>query len=369
MYLKEFDKQQLATLRQWCGEARHVVLLSHMNADGDACGSLLGMALQLDHAAANALSISPILPNGCPRNFLWLPQAHRILSGEKERMRCEQLIAEADLIFCLDINSSSRTDFLQDALRNAKGHKVLVDHHHNPAVDEFQLIYSDPEISSTCEYVVWLSQALWGDQYFNADVARCLYTGLRTDTGGFAFSCSQPSCFEAAAKLVAFDINPADIHNHIANTFTVNRMQFYGFAISQRLEIYPSKQTALFAFSLDDQRRFGVDDEDMEGLVNYTLMMSDIQIGALLREKEGRTKISFRCKSGDVNILAQQLGGGGHTKAAGATCTMSFADTLHSVKQLLGVLNLQPVAPLSESYSHTAFHQDQDKERLSNKEK
>lgn len=343
MYSKEFDSQMIATFRQWCAESCHIVLLSHMNADGDACGSLLGMALQLDQAAPNAVSISPILPNGCPRNFRWLPDSQRILSGESQRLLCEQRIAEADLIICLDFNCASRTDFLQDALLNSQAHKILVDHHHNPAEQEFQLLFSDPDISSTCEYVVWLSQALWGNQYFNANVARCLYTGLRTDTGGFAFSCSQPSCFEAAALLVSYDIQPADIHNNIVNTFTFDRMRFYGFAINQRLQVYPSKQTALFAFSLDDQRQFGVGGEDMEGLVNYTLMMADIHTGALLREEEGRTKVSLRSKDGNVNVLAQQLGGGGHTKAAGATCYMSFSDTLQRVRQLLGVEGLQPI--------------------------
>lgn len=343
MYLKKFDNQRLADFRQWCGEACQVVLLSHMNADGDACGSLLGLAMLLDQAMPSALSVVPILPNGCPKNFLWLPQSHRILCGTSQQELCEKHIAEADLIICLDFSSASRTDMLQNALLRASARKVLVDHHHLPAAQEFHLIFSDPEISSTCEYVVWLAQALWGKKYFNADVARCLYTGLRTDTGGFAFSCCQPSCFEAAAFLVSYDIDPADIHNRIVNTFTLNRMQFYGFALSQRLQVYPSKGVAIFAFSLEDQRRFGVGGEEMEGLVNYTLIMADVLTGALLREEKGRTKVSFRCKKGDVNALAQQLGGGGHTKAAGATSTLSFADTLRFVKQLLGVDNLRPV--------------------------
>jgi phosphoesterase RecJ-like protein len=78
----------------------------------------------------------------------------------------------------------------------------------------------------------------------------------------------------------------------------------------------------------------------MEGLVNYTLMMEDITVGALLREEVGRTKVSLRCKEGDVNALAAQLGGGGHTKAAGATCPWPLAKTLARVRHLLGVNNL-----------------------------
>jgi phosphoesterase RecJ-like protein len=344
MYTKTFDSQSIDTTRQWTTKAQKIVLLSHMNADGDACGSILGFTLLLEQAAPQAHSVVPILPNGCPKYFHWLPASERILSGETDREQCERLIGEADLIVSVDLNTPSRVDFLQDALVNAQGHKLLIDHHHNPDTDHFDIIFSDPLISSTCELVLWLSDALWGRKYMNTDVARCLYTGLRTDTGGFAFSCSQPNCFEAAAQLVSYDIQPAEIHNRIINTFTVNRMMFYGFALSQRLEIYPSRRVALFAFSLEDQQRYNVSGEDMEGLVNYTLMMQDIEVGALLREEQGRTKVSLRAKyEVNVNHIAQQLGGGGHTKAAGATSLKPLTETLTEVKQLLGIDGQEPL--------------------------
>lgn len=344
MYAKAFDRQQIAAIRNRIAEAQHIVLISHMNADGDACGSLLGLTIQIEKAATKALSVTPMLPNGCPRNFEWMPRSGSILSGDADRQGCEKAMAEADLIICADLNQAARIDFLQDGLLNAQAFKILIDHHHNPATDQFDIIVSDPSISSTCELVVWLSQELWGDRLMDADVATCLYTGLRTDTGGFAFSCSQPSCFEAAAKLVEYDINPAEIHNRIMNTFSFNRMQFYGFAINERLQIFPEQRTALFAFSLADQQRFGVGGEDMEGLVNYTLMMKEIEVGALLREEPTRTKVSFRAKKAvDVNALAQQIGGGGHTKAAGATCQSALDEALKVVKELLGVANIEPM--------------------------
>lgn len=344
MYAKAFDIQHLKTIDSWVGTAENIVLISHMNADGDACGSLLGLMHMLDKAAGKAKRISPILPNGCPKNFEWMPGSDRILSGEKDREVCEKAIGEADLIVCADLNNAGRIDFLQDTLRQAQGKKVLIDHHHNPATEEFDVVVSDPEISSTCELVVWLSQALWGDSMMDTTVARCLYTGLRTDTGGFAFSCSQPSCFEAAALLVQYDIEPADIHNRIMNTFSYNRMQFYGFAINERLQIFPEQKVAMFRFSLEDQQRFGVGGEDMEGLVNYTLMMKDIEVGALLREEKERTKVSLRAKKDvDVNKIAQQLGGGGHTKAAGATCLCAIDQAEAEVKALLGVDGVEPM--------------------------
>ena len=344
MYAEAFDNQNVATFRRWSAEAHNIVLLSHMNADGDACGSLLGLAPMMEHASEKGCRVTPILPNGCPKNFTWLPGAERIVSGESQQDFCHTAISEAGLIVCVDLSSASRTDMLQDELLQAKGKKVLIDHHHNPSADQFDLIFSDPHISSTCELVLWLSQAMWGCRHMDSDVARCLYTGLSTDTGGFAFSCDQPSCFEAAAVLVKYNIEPAEIHNRIINTFSLDRMKFYGFALSQRMRVYPGKRVALMAFNLDDQRRFGVGGEDMEGLVNYTLMMKEIEVGALLREEPGRTKVSLRAKYGvDVNRLAAQLGGGGHTKAAGATCQLPFDETLKAVEKLLGIENEEPI--------------------------
>lgn len=348
MYAKVFNNQDIETFRRWGEEAHHIVLLSHMNADGDACGSILGMTIQLDSAALAAESITPILPNGCPRNFTWLPASERILSGDTQLDLCRQKIAEADLLICMDLNAASRTDFLQSPIIEAQCRKVLIDHHKNPATDQFDIIFSD-DISSTCELTVWLSQALWDQKYFCTDMARCLYTGLRTDTGGFAFSCDQPRCFDAASILVSYDINPADIHNRIVNTFSFDRMRFYGFALSERLRIYSEAKTAVLYFSLDDQKRFGVGGEDMEGLVNYTLMMNEIEVGVLLREEKNRTKVSFRSKYDvDVNLLAQQLGGGGHTKAAGATCNITFAQALEATERLLGIYGMEPLKQTSK---------------------
>ena len=221
----------------------------------------------------------------------------------------------------------------------AKGRKVLVDHHHHPDSTRFDVVFSDPDISSTCELAVWLCEALWTGMHWDKTTATCFYTGLRTDTGGFAFSCQQPSCYAAAARLVDTGIDPGEINDCINNNFSIERMRFYGFALSERLRFFPEQAAAYLYFSLDDQKRFGIGSEEMEGLVNYTLMIKAARTGALLREEEGgKTKVSLRSKpGGDVNALARQLGGGGHTLAAGATFEGSFAEAVRAVEKLLEV--------------------------------
>lgn len=343
MYSKTFDNQTIATIRKWVSEARGIVLLSHLNADGDACGSLLGCTLLLDKFAPKAQSIVPILPTGCPENFGWLPGANRIVSAADEDT--ERRMMEADLLVTLDLNTPDRVEPLEKAFRAAKGRKILIDHHHNPDMASYDAVVSDPDISSTCELMFWVAQALWGKDCLTRDAAIALYTGLRTDTGGFAFSCRQPSCFEAAAGLVALDIDPADIHNRINNNFSIARMQFYGFALSQRLRIHPQQKVAYFAFSEEDLRSHHVCTDDLEGLVNYTLMMRDIETGALLRQvmpednlPSGGVKVSLRTKGEKpLHLIAKQHGGGGHQKAAGFTLHCSFDEAVATVEELLEV--------------------------------
>lgn len=339
MYAKTFDNQTLANIRQWVAEAGRIVLTAHLNADGDACGSILGCTLLLDKYATNAKSIVPILPTGCPENFQWLPAADRIVDGSKRQAEAERLIAEADLIVALDHNTPDRIEPLALAFRQARGHKLLVDHHHAPDTGNYDAIVSDPDISSTCELMYWLALALWGEGP-EREAAVCLYTGLRTDTGGFAFSCSQPSCFEAAAGLVALDINPADIHNRINNNFSIARMEFYGFALSQRLHIHPKERVAYFDLRKEDLESHHVTTDDLEGLVNYTLMMRDIETGALLRGEENLVKVSLRTKGNTpMHLIAKRYGGGGHPKAAGFTLHCPFDEAVAIVKRELGIKN------------------------------
>lgn len=338
MYAKEFDNEALATIHRWVAEARRIVLTAHVNADGDACGSLLGATHLLDGHAKQAKSIVPVLPNGCPENFRWLPGAERIVRGDSQRETVSRLMLEADLLICLDLNSLDRIDPLDEDFRRSTAHKLIVDHHHNPQKENFDVVISDPDISSTCELVHWLGKALWGDNYLTRDIATCLYTGLRTDTGGFAFSCSQPSCFVAAAELVAQDIHPAEINDRITNNFSIKRMKFFAHALSNRMFLYPEQKAAMMLLTKEEMDDMGIVSDDLEGLVNYTLMMREIETGVLLRGEEGRTKVSFRTKGKrDMRLLAEKIGGGGHTKAAGGTCHGTFDEAVRTVQQLLGV--------------------------------
>lgn len=333
MNMPKSDPEQLKRINLMLENSKHPVLISHTNADGDAVGSLLG-CLHLIERHMPGREVSAILPQGCPRIFRHLPGSGRILNGETQQELCEKRLREADLILAVDLNNAPRVDMLASALVESPARKILIDHHHEPDRELFHEVVSVSELSSACELVYWTFSRMWGRDCLTREAAICLYNGLCTDTGSFSFSNDAPSLYEAAAELVRMDIEPADIHNHIDNTFSIEKMQFWGHAISHLLHIERESRFAYFLIPLADIQRFGITSEDLEGLVNYTLKMEEIEVGALVREEADRVKVSFRSKYGvDVSVIAREhFNGGGHTKASGATIT---GLTLQEVEQKL----------------------------------
>lgn len=347
------DDWQPEALRECLRGVRCIVLTAHTNADGDAVGSLTAMyslltnALTLSHT--NAFTITPILPDGCPDDLTWLPHTDKILNGKNDIEHCRKAIAEADLIVCMDVSTLDRTGVLADSLREAKAKKILFDHHINPARESFDLVVSDPDISSTCELIYWAFRIAYGHEVFSADAAKSLFTGLCTDTGTFSYSNRQKSLYLAAAELSQMGIDPMDINRQIKNVFTVNRLKFFGYAMSQLLEVYPEKEAAVMVIKKEDMERYGVESSELTGLINEVMKLHLVDCAVLIREEDDRVRLSLRSKCHtDVNQLASSLfDGGGHERAAGATSLLSLADTVKKVKQHLGLLMVTIIACLT----------------------
>lgn len=316
-------------------DAKSIVLVAHTNADGDAVGSVCGTYHLL--TLAIGATVTPMLPDGVPDDLNWLPGCEHILSGACQADLCREAVANADLIVGLDLNGFGRTGALEASLRDSSAYKILIDHHISPVRDSFDIVVSEPHISSTCELVYWLMRTAFGLDVFNLAAATCLYAGICTDTGTFSYSNDHQSVYLAAADLLAFGIDPMAINRNIKNIFTEERFQFFGFAIAERLTVYRKQKIALMVLSRNDMESHGVSSPELTGLINEVMKLKDIDCGILIREEDGKVRLSLRSKSiFDVNAMANELfGGGGHTRAAGATSTMNLDETVALVKQRL----------------------------------
>ena len=310
-------------------KAKKIAILSHMNPDGDAIGSSLACYNWFNDylfADKQRPEIVVMLPHACPDDMKYLPLSETIIDAENHKELCIKAIEEADIILGVDFNNAKRVLPFDEALTSSKAYKMVVDHHHLPDTQLFQTVISHPDLSSTCELLFWVFMAAGGEDSINDNVARCLYHGINTDTGGFSYSNEKPSLYEATAILMRHPLNAADVHNRIFNNYPVRKMHLLGYIISNCMKVFPEQGFAYFAVTAKQLESQGCTPYDLEGLVNYTLMMEIVQVGVFVKEAEGKVRLSFRSKN---DFARKYFGGGGHTKASGATSPYDFQTTIH----------------------------------------
>ena len=328
------EKYQIEAVKELLSAPKEIVIIPHKNPDGDAIGSVLGLGLFLE---SENHKVSIIAPNDYPDFLKWMPNEASILKFEDASDKCNERIQQADIIFTLDFNSLSRIDFMETAVSSADAIKIMIDHHQQP--DTYvKFMYSDVKMSSTCEMVYNFIEFLDGTDSITANIATCLYTGIMTDTGSFRFPSTTSSTHRVIGKLIDKGANNADIHNHIYDANSYNRLQLLGRALSN-LEVLKEYRTAYITLSQDELNQFDFKKGDTEGFVNYGLSLKDIIFAVIFIEnkQDDIVKISFRSK-GDfsVNHFARKhFEGGGHTNAAGGKSDLNLEKTVEKFITIL----------------------------------
>ncbi|NVN96031.1 MAG: DHH family phosphoesterase [Bacteroidetes bacterium] len=312
----------------------NIVIVSHSNPDGDALGSSLAL---YNYFLLKDQVVNVIVPNNFPDYLGWMKGSENILLYNLKKNLCNQLIENADIIFCLDFNALNRVDKLEDVLRKAKAKKILIDHHLQPELTSFDYIFSEIKVSSTSELVYDFIVAIGDERLINIDIASCIYSGIMTDTGSFSYSCNYEKTYQITAALIKLGMDAEEIHHLIYDTFSENRLRLLGFCLSEKLIVIDNLSAAYISLSKADLDRFNYQVGDTEGVVNYALSINHIKLAALFTERDGLVRISFRSKGMvDVNVFARTFfGGGGHHNASGATSYLSLNETVEKFKDSL----------------------------------
>jgi len=310
------------------------VVTTHTNPDGDAIGSSLALYHLLK---AMGKEVDVVVPNKYPAFISWLPGDEHILVYEQDHKKAQKVIAEAQLIFCLDYNAIHRSGSLQDILRVAEAPRMMIDHHPEPETKAFEFLYSTTETSSTSELIYNFILQISDVKQITKEIATCLFVGIMTDTGSFSFACNRPDTFEATAALMKTGIDAEWIHRMVYDTFSENRLRLLGFSLSEKLVVRSEYATAYIALSKQDLDHFQYQVGDTEGIVNYALSIEGVTMAVLLTERRGRIRLSFRSKGNfSVNQIAKDhFQGGGHRNAAGGDVYDSLEKAVLKLESLL----------------------------------
>ena len=310
-------------------EPRNVVVLSHTNPDGDALGSSLAWAEALRQRGHK---VTCIVPNRFPYYLEWMSGLEDMVIFKcDQEQRAAAAVAEAELIFCLDFHSLHRLDAPLSELiaSNTTARRILIDHHLDPP-QEFDIMFSYPDASSTSYLVYKVIEALWGAQSVTAKQAEVLYVGMMTDTGNFSFSHLTPDLYMSLAVLCATGINIPQIYNNVYNSFTEGRARLFGYTINRKMKTLRKGTVAYMSLTEAEMRRFWFQQGDNEGFVNYPLTIKKMRMSAIFTEHTDFIRVSLRSGGNvDVNLFANRyFNGGGHKNAAGGKSFVTMEETI-----------------------------------------
>ncbi|WP_434440207.1 DHH family phosphoesterase [Lentzea sp. E54] len=315
----------IAEAARLLADARDVTLLSHINPDADTLGSALAVGLAL-HRRGVAVRVAFGEPEAVPESLKTLDTAGLLVHRGEVPERPEFLVV-------MDTGSVQRLGPLGDRVANARGPVIVVDHHvSNTRYGTLHCI--DEHAEATALIALKLLDEM--DVEIDEPIARCLYAGLVTDTGGFRKA--GPQAHQIAARLLETGVD--------ADAVTRPLMDSHPFAylgmLSRVLAKAELDQDAAggvglvhAVVSLEDAR--GVRSEEVESVIDVVRSASEAEVAAVLKElRPGYWSVSLRAVSRvDVREVAQVLGGGGHRLAAGFTFDGSAEQVVTALKGAL----------------------------------
>ena len=302
-------------LEESIASSDNILLVCHVNPDGDAIGSMLALYQFL---SSRGKSVEMLSPNYLQDFLLWMQDADRINVFLRNRKKARRIIEAANLIIFLDFNQKSRMGEAERFLMMSGAFKILIDHHVDPQ-DFADMVISEPALCSTAELIHRLVISMNGASFSSPAYDEAVYVGIITDTGNFEHGTYTGDTMRIIAGLIDAGVDKGKVFDNVYNNFTVNRMRLQGLALHSRLTVIEGYPVAYIWLTKKDLELFGYSKGDTEGFVNMPLSVRGISVSALFVEKDGFIKVSLRSKgSFSVNDFAvKYFNGGGHVNAAG----------------------------------------------------
>ena len=310
-----------------------IVLVPHINADGDATGSVFGLWKVLKNME---LIVKVISPNSYASYYNWMCGHSDAYIFNRQTETSIKILNKAQTLICMDFNQPPRAGDMEKLIESFNGTKILIDHHPYPS-DFPDILISDTSRSSTAELTFALLLEAGLEQYIDKEAASCFFAGIMTDTGSFNYNVSDSETFQTISKLLEYGIDQDEIHSAIYDNFSEERMRLLGHCLHNRMKVFPEFHTAYMYLTKEDQKEFNFKKGDSEGFVNQPLSIKGIHFSAFFTENDDHVKVSFRSK-GDfpVNRFSEEnFNGGGHLNAAGGEIYTSLQESINKFESLL----------------------------------
>ncbi|CAN5884581.1 bifunctional oligoribonuclease/PAP phosphatase NrnA [soil metagenome] len=294
---------------------KRVAVTTHVGADGDAIGTSAGLIHLMQGLGAEAVFCHE---EDVPGYLQWL---------------IPERLSEVPEGFELLVVDTSRED--RAGATNGRPRLNLDHHEDNPLYADYNLV--DAKAAASADVLARLFSELGVEM--KKPAAEAIYTGVRTDTGGFRFRNVSPEAHELVADLLRAGVVPAEVDDRLNRTGTIEQLNIVGVTLANAVRY---GEAIIATVDNGDYERTGGTELDSKESIDYLRTVAGVDVVAHLREVHGGTKGSLRSERIDVAEIARGFGGGGHRLAAGYTADGQSPEEAKSnlLEALAGVADL-----------------------------
>lgn len=299
-------------------KAQYIGVITHINPDGDAVGSVLAIALALKKLNKG---VAVIKNDDMPDKYKFLP-GQELISG------MDDMTAYPDILVALDCGDAGRLGNGACLMDKAKT-VINIDHHiSNTMFGNMNLV--DTNAAATAE-IVYQVIKLSGAR-LDKEIAACLYTAIVADTGCFRYDNTTQATHTICGELLSLGVKSNEIITRLFHERTLPQLRILGAAL-HGLTIFHGGKTAVLRITKEMMNDAGADQGDLENVIDFGRDVAGIEVAVLVKETEDNSvRVGFRAKNDvDVSSVARKFGGGGHKKASGCTVKGSLSEVLEGV--------------------------------------
>lgn len=297
--------------------AQRILLYPHVSADGDALGSCAALCRALRMKGKEAFIL---VEEELPLNLKFMDRGY--CTEDKA------ILEDVDISFCVDCGDTTR--FPERKEKFFEGKKTICIDHHHTTTEFCDYNYVDPDASATGELVFDLLKEMGTPR--DIEIGEAIFAAITTDTGNFQYSNTRKKSFEIMAELFDWGVDTNKVSVELYENIRLERKIIESMAFST-MSLLADGKAAVAYVTREMLEQSGALSEETENVIRELRSIAGVEYAAFLKEKAPDTvRLSLRAKTtGDVAVIAEKFGGGGHVKAAGATLNMTIEEAVSAV--------------------------------------
>lgn len=277
-----------------------IIIHRHTRPDGDAMGSQLG----LKHIILENFPEKTVYTVGDdPRFFGFMTDSAMDVIPDSTYKNALAVI----------LDTASHPLISDDRYRLA-ARSVRIDHHiFCEHIADVEVV--DTSFESCCGLVTQF--AVESGLRINTVAATSLYTGMVTDSGRFRYDGTTARTFRLASRLMEAGIDTNELFRNLyADDFSSKQLKAKFILKIQ----FSAPNVAYIYTDLEEFKALGVDVFTVSRAMTNTMAdIRGVDIWVNFTETENGVLCELRSNRYNINPIAVKYGGGGHTKASGAT--------------------------------------------------